>query len=233
MGPGPRPRPGQWRRGWEHAGRPVAVGRSLAPAAVAMVHGLRGDDAARAGWLAILAAVRGVAEHDAVRGSGCGEVFEAIVLLDRGEARRGPGPADRPHGRRRSRGGRGCGTSGRRRCGPKRRCWPGLPDAAGLVAEAEAAAGGNPVATALARRAGALFRGDADGVLGTAAAFGQAGYPYQQARTLALAAAPRLYSSHEPGRPRAHPPGRTARRACRSAPTWAWASRWSTSCASA
>ena len=41
---------GQWRRGWEHAGRPVAVGRSMTPAAVAMVHGLRGDDAARAGW---------------------------------------------------------------------------------------------------------------------------------------------------------------------------------------
>ena len=39
----------QWRRGWEHAGRPVAVGRSLAPAAIAMVHGLRGDDNARAG----------------------------------------------------------------------------------------------------------------------------------------------------------------------------------------
>ena len=76
----------QWRRGWEHAGRPVAVGRSMAPAAIAMVYGLRGDDAARAGWLAILAAVRGVAEDEAVRGSGCGEVFEAIVLLDRGEA---------------------------------------------------------------------------------------------------------------------------------------------------
>jgi hypothetical protein len=66
---------------------------------------------------------RGVAEHEAVRGSGRGEVFEAIVLLDRGE------------------------------------------------------------------RAGALLRGDADGVLGTAAAFGQAGYPCQQARTLALGGA--------------------------------------------
>ena len=107
------------------------------------------------------------------------------------------------------------------------------PDATRRVAEAEATANGNPVAIALTQRAGALLRGDADGVLGTAAAFGQAGYPYQQARTLALAAAPRLYSSHEPGRPRAHPPGRTARRACRSAPTSAWASRWSTSCASA
>ena len=112
----------QWRRGWEHAGRPVAVGRSMTPAAVAMVHGLRGDDVARAGWLAILAAVRGVAEHDAVRGSGGGEVFEAIVLLDRGEADAAldllTAPRQAP-----SRGGRGCGTSGWRRCGPKPRCW--------------------------------------------------------------------------------------------------------------
>src|SRR6266702_280905 len=68
------------------------------------------------------------------------------------------------------------------------------PDATRLVVEAEATADRNPVATALARRAGALFRGDADGVLGTAAAS-------------------RLHSSHEPGRPLAHPPGRTARRA--------------------
>jgi hypothetical protein len=80
-------------------------------------------------------------------------------------------------------------------------------DATRLVAEAEAAADRNPVAIALIRRAGALFRGDADGARGTAVAFGQAGYPYQQARTLALAAAPRLYSSHDPGRPRAYPPG--------------------------
>ena len=201
----------QWRRGWEHAGRPVAVGRSMAPAAIAMVYGLRGDDAARAGWLAILAAVRGVAEHDAVRGSGCGEVFEAIVLLDRGEA----------HAALDLLAAATAGDSSWRT-----RLWhqwmaalraeaavlARTPDATRLVAEAEAAADRNPVATALTRRAGALFRGDADGVLGTAAAFAQAGYPYQQARTLALAAAPRLYSSHEPGRPRAHPPGRTARR---------------------
>ena len=201
----------QWRRGWEHAGRPVAVGRSMAPAAIAMVYGLRGDDAARAGWLAILAAVRGVAEHDAVRGSGCGEVFEAIVLLDRGEA----------HAALDLLAAATAGDSSWRT-----RLWhqwmaalraeaavlARTPDAARLVAEAEAAADRNPVAIALARRAGALLRGDADGVLGTAAAFGRAGYPYQQARTLALAAAPRLYSSHEPGRPRAHPPGRTARR---------------------
>ena len=166
----------QWRRGWEHAGRPVAVGRSMAPAAIAMVYGLRGDDAARAGWLAILAAVRGVAEHDAVRGSGCGEVFEAIVLLDRGEA----------HAALDLLAAATAGDSSWRT-----RLWHQwmaalraeaavlvrTPDATRLVAEAEAAADRNPVAIALTRRAGALFRGDADGALGTATAFGQAGVP--------------------------------------------------------
>jgi predicted ATPase/DNA-binding CsgD family transcriptional regulator len=201
----------QWRRGWEHAGRPVAAGRGMAPAAAAMLHGLRGDDTARTGWLAILAAVRGVAEQNAVYRSGYGEVFEAIVLLDRGEPRAALDLLT-------------VATVGNRSW--RTRLWhqwmaalraeaavlARTPDAGRLVAEAEAAADRNPVAIALTRRAGALFRGDADDVLGTAAAFGQAGYPYQQARTLALAAAPRLYSSHEPGRPRAHPPGRTARR---------------------
>ena len=62
-----------------------------------------------------------------------------------------------------------------------------IPDAAGLVARAESAASRNPVA--LTGRAWALLHADADAVLGTAAAFAQAGYPYQQARTLALAAA--------------------------------------------
>ena len=175
----------QWHRGWEHAGRPVAVGRSLAPAAVAMVHGLRGDDAARAGWLGILAAVRGVAEHDAVRGSGCGEVFEAIVLLDRGEAHAALDLLTT------STGGASWRTTLWHQWTAALRAEAAVlaqtPGAADLVAEAESAAGRNPVATALARRAGALFRGDADGVLGTAAAFAQAGYPYQQARTLALA----------------------------------------------
>jgi len=178
----------QWRQGWEQAGRPVAVGRSLTPAAVAMVHGLRGDDAARAGWLGILAAVRGVAEPDAVRGSGCGEVFEAIVLLDRGEARAALDLLTT------STGGASWRTTLWHQWTAALRAEAAVlarnPDAADLLAEAESAAGRNPVASALARRAGALFRGDADGVLGTAGAFAQAGYPYQQARTLALAAVP-------------------------------------------
>ena len=179
----------QWHRGWEHAGRPVAVGRSLAPAAVAMVHGLRGDDAARAGWLGILAAVRGVAEHDAVRGSGCGEVFEAIVLLDRGEAHAALDLLTTAHGRRllmadeavapvdggaagRSGGAGpdpGCGRS-RRRGGVRGPTQPGR--------DRPRPAGRGAAPRRRRRRARHRRR------------LRQAGYPYQQARTLALAAAP-------------------------------------------
>ena len=100
-----------WRRGWERAGRPVAPGRSLAPAALALVYGLRGDDTSRAAWLGILAAVRGVTEEEAVPGSGCGEVFEAIVLLDRGQ----PHAALRmlaSAGENEPRGAASCGASG-------------------------------------------------------------------------------------------------------------------------
>ena len=48
----------QFKQGWQQAGRPRAPGRGMGPAAVAMVHGLRDDDTARAEWLAILAAIR-------------------------------------------------------------------------------------------------------------------------------------------------------------------------------
>jgi hypothetical protein len=153
-----------------------------------MVYGLRGDDTARTGWLAILAAVRGVAEGDAARGSGCGEVFEALVLLDRGQ----PGSALDlltddvvASSSWRIRLWRQWITALRAEAAVLAR----TPDAAALIAQARAAAGGNPVALALTRRAEALYRGDTAAVHGTAAAFARVGYPYQQARALGLGTA--------------------------------------------
>ena len=178
----------EWLRGWERAGRPVAVGRSLAPAAVAMAHGLRGHDRARTSWLAILAAVRGVAERDAVRGSGCGEVFEAIVLLDRGQPDSALDllTADvAASSSWRIRLWRQWITALRAEAAVLARA----PDAAALIAQARATAGGNPVSLGLTRRAAALYRGDTAAVHGTAAAFARAGYPYQQARALGLGTA--------------------------------------------
>jgi predicted ATPase/DNA-binding CsgD family transcriptional regulator len=69
---------------WVAAGRPVAAGRAIGPAAVALLHGLRGDESARRHWLAVTAAVRGVPEPLATEGSGYGEVFDAALALHRG-----------------------------------------------------------------------------------------------------------------------------------------------------
>ena len=66
---------------WTAAGQPAAPGRGLAPASVALAHGLAGDHESRRQWLRILAQVRGVPGPDASRGTGYGELFEAMVHL--------------------------------------------------------------------------------------------------------------------------------------------------------
>ena len=63
---------------WNAAGRPAAAGRGLAPAAVAFAHGLRGDRHGREEWLGVLAEIRGVPRADSNRGSGYGQLFEAL-----------------------------------------------------------------------------------------------------------------------------------------------------------
>ena len=45
----------RFRRGWEEAGRPPLGGIAFAPAAAAMVYGIRGDADGRAEWLEIAA----------------------------------------------------------------------------------------------------------------------------------------------------------------------------------
>ena len=176
----------QFRHGWEQAGSPAAPGRGMAPAAVAMVHGLRGDEGARDGWLRILAAIRAVDAVRAGHGSGYGEAFEAVVLLHRGR----PGAALDVL----STGPESTGS------------WPfqlwrqwiealraeaavlaGHPAARQHIRLAAGAAGRNPVATALAQRATALLDGDRAALLAAATAFADAGYPYQRARTLVFA----------------------------------------------
>ena len=52
----------RFRRGWLEAGRPPLGGIGFAPAAAAMVYGIRGDDEARLEWLDITAEMPRVAE---------------------------------------------------------------------------------------------------------------------------------------------------------------------------
>jgi hypothetical protein len=175
--------------GWTRSGRPRAPSLGTSAAAVAMVHGLRGDDAARAEWLAIVDAL-GVPQD---RRAGYGPTFDAIVLLDRGQAaealaRLAPEP-DAP-------------------APSKWVTWIWLhwyvalraeaavlaahPDAPFHLATARDLVAGNPLATAIVDRAEALQAHDPDRLLATAPTFESAGSPYQSTRTLTLATAPRL-----------------------------------------
>jgi hypothetical protein len=66
---------------WIDAGRPQAAGRALTPSAVALAHGLLGDEQERRRWLEVVAEIRDVPRAEASRGTGFGELFEAMVLL--------------------------------------------------------------------------------------------------------------------------------------------------------
>jgi hypothetical protein len=176
----------QFRRGWEQAGQPVAPGRALTPAAVAMVHGLRGDHSGHAQWLAILAAIRGVDREQAQHGCGYGEAFGAIVLLHRG---RPDAAVDLLS----------AGEGGSQfwhfalwhqwitALRAEAAVLTGDPGAARHLAQAKASADRNPIAAALTQRAEALLRADRAALLAAAVAFEHASYPYQQARTFILA----------------------------------------------
>jgi hypothetical protein len=151
---------------------------------LATLHGLRGEQAERDGWLEVLDALvspRGP-QHDRHPGA----CFDAILLLHRGEA----------------------AEAVRRMAAPPHELvhwYDGIwrPPYAGLWAEAGVLAGvdgageriavarddaaQNPVAAALVDRAAALLGGDTAGLLDAAAALGAAGDRLQAARSLVLA----------------------------------------------
>ncbi|MFB8237240.1 LuxR C-terminal-related transcriptional regulator [Kitasatospora purpeofusca] len=172
----------RFREAWEQGGRPRSFSLGPAAAAVAMVHGLRGDDGARASWLAVVGRAGTEEEHR----HGYGAVFDATVLLHRGEA----------------------GAALERLSPAPEEVWKwvswvwlhwysavraeasvlsGHPEARERITQARAAVAGNPVAVAQLDRAQALLDGDPARVRATAAAFAAAGCRYQSARSLRLA----------------------------------------------
>ncbi|WP_433345049.1 ATP-binding protein [Microtetraspora malaysiensis] len=167
---------------WRRAGSPARSLLRPAVAAVAMIHGLRDDHDARREWQEVLDQLGTSMEHT----YGCGAVFDAILLLHRGQA-----------------------PEALERMAPEpRQVWKwvtwiwhhwyvalrteaavlvGSPDARDRVAEARSVVAGNPVAGAMVERAAALLDDDQEALLATADAFDAAGCRYQSARTLVLA----------------------------------------------
>ena len=176
----------RFRQGWEDAGRPVASNLAGGSYAVAMAHGLRGDDEARQEWVDITRAL-GV---DLERLIGCQTGFtpamDAIVSLHRGEAE---------------------AAEARLAVDPTEfntwytgewRTWytalyveaavlAGSPDARDRIERLRPIAHPNGTVVALFDRAEALLDGDTERLASVAAALEGSGCRYQWARTLVLA----------------------------------------------
>jgi predicted ATPase len=185
----------RFRRGWERAGRPRAGNLSQGAHAVAMVHEMRGDEAARDAWLQVADEVRiGTVPASTMH---YGEFFDALVLLHRGHPREAVALlACPPEEFRTSHNG-------------KWRTWyaalwaeaavlAGHPDAADRLARARRSTMDNPIALSIVERSAALAAGDRDRALASGERLQLAGCRYQWARTLILACGPeQLRGEHE------------------------------------
>ncbi|WP_230984614.1 ATP-binding protein [Microbispora oryzae] len=168
--------------GWQRAGGPARSVLGPPAAAVATIHGLRDDHDAWRDWSEVLMRL----DPSPRNTRGYGAVFDAMLLLHRGQA-----------------------PDALERLAPETgQVWQwvtwiwhhwyvalraeaavlaGSPDARDRVAEARTVVAGNPVAGAIVKRAEALLDGDREALLAAADAFDAAGCRYQSARTLVLA----------------------------------------------
>jgi hypothetical protein len=153
--------------------------------AVATVHGLRGDDDARAMWLDIVDAVKTPGSLAELHHFG--EVFDALLLLHRGLPLQAMQVLDTPPEQltewRDSVWRTWCAA-----LWAEAAVLSGHQDAAARIQRARVATSGNAIAGGIVDRAAALDGrdGDRDRLTAAAAALADAGCHYQWARTLVL-----------------------------------------------
>ncbi len=177
----------RFRRGWVEAGRPPLGGTAFAPAAAAMVYGIRGDDESRLEWLDMTAEMRRFVQPMRGRQALYSPAFDGMVALHRGEI--------------------GVALTHMAAAPESFKRWfdaaawrpwyaalwaeaavlAALPDRRSRLDRARFIVRSNPIATAIVDRAGAIDAGDADALLAAADALDTAGCRYQRARTLIFA----------------------------------------------
>jgi hypothetical protein len=177
----------EFRTSWERIGRPVVPNLASSAYSVAMVHGILGDEAARADWVQLTNDLHGAGPR--LSALAWMPTFDAIVDLDRGEFEAAvehlvvdlDDPATWWHGGQ-----------------TKHRPWyaavwaeaavlAGRDDASDRLERARFAARHNPIASAMIERAAAFAAGNRHAVEELAATFEALGCPYQQERTGVIA----------------------------------------------
>ncbi|HKO32846.1 MAG TPA: hypothetical protein VJY85_03770, partial [Candidatus Limnocylindria bacterium] len=181
-----------FRVGWERAGRPVARNLGRGAYAVAMVHGILGDEDRRAAWVRLTIDLGFDPEELNSCLVGFQPVFDGLLALHRGDpagaARLLAIDIDAPElfqivG-----------------AGPWRPWYTALwveaavlgrlDNAAQRIERSRRAVRDNPIATAMVDRAAAIAAGDRDALARLVVTFAQLGCPYQQARTARITAGP-------------------------------------------
>jgi len=176
----------RFREGWERAGRPRASNLSRAPHAVATVHGLRGDDDARAAWLDIVGAIE--APRRSPSELHFGEFLDALLLLHRGLPQQAVQVLETPP-EQLTQWYNGMWRPWYAALWAEAAVLSGHQDAGPRVHQAGLVAADNPIATAIVDRAAALASragpgGDRARLMAAATALHDAGCRYQWARTL-------------------------------------------------
>jgi len=177
----------RFRISWERDGRPIVPNLGSSACAVAMVHGILGDDASREDWAGLTKDLLG--ESPSVSAVAWMPTFDAIVALHRGEPHAAQdhlaADLDDPD------------TWWHALMRMYRPWYAALwaeaavlghrADADERIERARRATRDNPIASAMVERAAAFAAGDRNAVESLAATFEALGCPYQQERTRVLA----------------------------------------------
>jgi hypothetical protein len=170
--------------GWERAGRPRAGNLNRGPYAAAAACGLRGDDAGRALWMAVVNGL--ISPGKPISEIHHGEFFDALVLIHHGH------PAEAvsmlsaaPEDFRDSHSG--LWRPWYAALWAEATVLAGDAAAADRISRARQCSRDNPIALAIVDRSAALVSGDRNAMLAAAEQLRVAGCRYQWARTLVLA----------------------------------------------
>jgi predicted ATPase/DNA-binding CsgD family transcriptional regulator len=175
-----------FRDSWERCGRPVVPNLASSSGAVAMVHGILGDDTGRAEWLELTKDLIGTTEILAAKA--WAPTFDAVVALHQGDFGTALGrlaadlddPATWWHA------GQILYRPWYAAVWAEAAVLAHHDDALSRIDRARHAARDNPIASAMVERAAAIAAGDRSAVENLAATFTRLGCPYQEARTHTL-----------------------------------------------
>jgi predicted ATPase/DNA-binding CsgD family transcriptional regulator len=175
-----------FRDSWERSGRPLVANPASAASAVAMVHGILGDDAGRAEWLELSDDLVGMPILGAKAWS---PTFDAIVALHRGDFRAAVDrlAVDLDDPETWWHAGQVMYRPWYAAVWAEAAVLGQLDDAQPRIDRARHAARDNPIASAMVERAAAVAAGDRSAVEHLAATFARLGCPYQEERTRVLA----------------------------------------------